>query len=46
MSRKVSKKNSNTVAKKGSSRPKHVNIADILVLPSDQACSTLINKKL
>ena len=28
------------------SRPKHVNIADLLVLPSDQACSTLINKKL
>lgn len=28
------------------SRPKHVNIADILVLPSDQACSTIINKKL
>ena len=28
------------------SRPKHVNIADLLVLPSEQACSTLINKKL
>ena len=28
------------------SRPKHVNIADLLVLPSDQACSTLINKRL
>jgi len=28
------------------SRPKHVNIADLLVLPSAQACSTLINKKL
>lgn len=28
------------------SRPKHVNIADLLVLPSDQASSTQINKKL
>ena len=28
------------------SRPSHVNIADLLVLPSAQACSTLINKKL
>ena len=28
------------------SRPKHVNIADLLVLPSDQASSIQINKKL
>ena len=28
------------------SRPRHVNIADLLVLPSDQASSTQINKKL
>ena len=28
------------------SRPKHVNIADLVVLPSDQACSTLINNRL
>ena len=28
------------------SRPMHVNIADLLVLPSDQASSTQINKKL
>lgn len=27
-------------------RPSHVNIADLLVLPSDQASSTVINKNL
>ncbi|MEQ8926109.1 MAG: SDR family NAD(P)-dependent oxidoreductase [Fulvivirga sp.] len=27
-------------------RPKHVNIADLLVLPTDQASSTIVNKKL
>ncbi len=26
-------------------RPKHVNLADILVLPTDQASSTIVNKK-
>ena len=27
------------------SRPRHVNIADLLVLPSDQASSTMVNKR-
>jgi NADP-dependent 3-hydroxy acid dehydrogenase YdfG len=27
------------------SRPHHVNIADLLVLPQDQATSSIINKK-
>ena len=27
------------------SRPKHVNLADIIVLPTDQASSTIVNRK-